>query len=305
MGICDNGILTLFIHGQDALIRALPADLAEANPLSVRPIILAEDNDRLRRLYSDMLESAGFKVMHASDGEKAISLLHKVVHPQLIILDVMMPRLDGIETCARIRKMQGLRPCPILFLTALDNPETILECLNAGGDDYLVKTAPLTEVIERVQYWSRKGTIEEGAERRKKAIRELEAIQSGTSDFSSATVAEDVSNDQAILDQIADFIKSTDGAFTEKEQSFYRFGYLVGLVNSCIKNLNRSDARFNRLVRNLVYKTGFVDRKEIEALLDNYERIVNQSQFQAGWKHGQDVATEISVPTGDAEAAIP
>src|SRR3546814_600944 len=146
--------------------------------MSVRPIILAEDNDKLRRMYSDMLEAAGFAVMGASDGEKAIGLLHKIVNPQLIILDVMMPRLNGIETCARVRKMQGLRPCPILFLSALDNPETLLECLRAGGDDYLVKSAPLSEVVERVQFWARKGSSEDSAERRAKAIRELEAIRS-------------------------------------------------------------------------------------------------------------------------------
>src|SRR3546814_14013243 len=88
----------------------------------------------------------------------------------------MMPRLNGIETCARVRKMQGLRPCPILFLSALDNPETLLECLRAGGDDYLVKSAPLSEVVERVQFWARKGSSADSAERRAKAIRELEAI---------------------------------------------------------------------------------------------------------------------------------
>src|SRR3546814_11117786 len=88
----------------------------------------------------------------------------------------MMPRMDGIETCTRVRKMQGLRPCPILFLTALDNPDTLLECLRAGGDDYLVKSAPLSEVVERVQFWSRKGSSEESAERRAKAIRELESL---------------------------------------------------------------------------------------------------------------------------------
>src|SRR3546814_12046376 len=146
--------------------------------MAVRPIILAEDNDKLRRMYSDMLEAAGFTVMGASDGEKAIGLLHKIVNPQLIILDVMMPRMDGIETCTRVRKMQCLRPCPILFLTALDNPDTLLECLRAGGDDYLVKSAPLSEVVERVQFWSRKGSSEESAERRAKANRALQSMAS-------------------------------------------------------------------------------------------------------------------------------
>src|SRR3546814_12005184 len=84
--------------------------------------------------------------MAVSDGEKAIALLHKVASPQLIILDIMMPRLSGIETCRRMRKMQGQNTCPILFLTALDRPETLLECLLAGGDDYLMKSASVAEI---------------------------------------------------------------------------------------------------------------------------------------------------------------
>src|SRR3546814_1976955 len=69
-----------------------------------------------------------------------------VASPQLIILDIMMPRLSGIETCRRMRKMQGQNTCPILFLTALDRPETLLECLLAGGDDYLMKSASVAEI---------------------------------------------------------------------------------------------------------------------------------------------------------------
>ncbi|WP_422369494.1 response regulator [Pelagibius sp.] len=263
--------------------------------MPVRPIILAEDNDKLRRLYSEMLEAAGFKVMHASDGEKAISLLHKIVNPQLIILDVMMPRLDGIQTCARIRKMQGMNPCPILFLTALDSPETILECLNAGGDDYLVKSAPMAEVVERVQYWSRKGSSDDGAERRKKAIRELESLSDDDPNRGGET-SDGISGENAIIDLIATFINETNEAFTEKEETFYRFGYLVGLVGAYMKQMGRQERRFHRMVRNLVYRTDFIDRKEIDALLENYERIVNQNQFQEGWQHGQNVAADIGVP---------
>src|SRR3546814_7622838 len=90
----------------------------------------------------------------------------------------MMPRMNGIETCSRIRKLQGLSRCPILFLTALDRPETLLECLLAGGDDYLMKTSPLAEILERVQYWSRRGALEDIDQRRERAIAQLEGIRS-------------------------------------------------------------------------------------------------------------------------------
>lgn len=261
--------------------------------MSIRPIILAEDNDKLRRMYSDMLEAAGFKVMGASDGEKAIGLLHKVVNPQLIILDVMMPRMDGIETCTRVRKMQGLRPCPILFLTALDNPDTILECLRAGGDDYLVKSAPLAEVIERVQFWSRKGSSEESSERRMKAIKELESL-TGREAGASTSAVDEVSSDQAAVNQLAAFLNANMSEFSDEDSLHMRFGYVVGLVTSCVEP--DGEGRFNRFLRNLIYKTGFVDRKEVDAMLDNYERIVTQSQFQQGWVRGRGDAPKVGLP---------
>lgn len=262
--------------------------------MSVRPIILAEDNDKLRRMYSDMLEAAGFKVMGASDGEKAIGLLHKIVNPQLIILDVMMPRMDGIETCIRVRKMQGLRPCPILFLTALDNPDTILECLRAGGDDYLVKSAPLTEVVERVQFWSRKGSSEESSERRSKAIKELESLAAKDSSSGGTSALDDACGDQAAVNQLADFINANMSQFGDDDSLLMRFGYVVGLVTSCVEP--DGEGRFNRFLRNLIYKTGFVDRKEVDAMLDNYERIVTQSQFQQGWVRGRGDAPKVGLP---------
>src|SRR3546814_17797251 len=88
----------------------------------------------------------------------------------------MIPRLSGIETCNRIRKMQGQNTCPILFLTALYRPETLLECLLAGGDDYLMKSASVAEIVERVQYWSRRGALVDIDDRRHRAVTQSEAM---------------------------------------------------------------------------------------------------------------------------------
>src|SRR3546814_12780134 len=88
----------------------------------------------------------------------------------------MMPRQSDIETCSRIRKMQVHNTCPILFLTAVDRPETLLECLLAGGDDYLMKSASVAEIVERVQYWSRRGALEDIDDRRSRAVAPLEAM---------------------------------------------------------------------------------------------------------------------------------
>src|SRR3546814_11712903 len=97
--------------------------------------------------------------MAVGDGEKAIALLHTVNNPQLIVLDIMMPRMNGIETCSRIRKLQGLSRCPILFLTALTRPETLLECLLAGGSDYPLTPPTPADLLARVPSWSPRPTL--------------------------------------------------------------------------------------------------------------------------------------------------
>lgn len=271
--------------------------------MSVRIVILAEDNDKLRRLYSDMLDSAGYKVMEASDGEKAIALLHKVANPHLIILDVMMPRLNGIDTCIRMRKMQGLRPCPIVFLTALDTPENILECLQAGADDYLMKSSPMHEFLDRVNYWSHRNSLEDGSARRNNAIKELEFLLSGeTSDIGKSESAE-AGEDQVQLTKIADFINGVADSFGDEDDILLRFGFMVGLVEAVVPGVCKDQDGFSRFLRKLVFKTTIVERKSIEFLLENYQRIVSQSLFQKGWERGRDESPQILGPQDAAAAA--
>ena len=116
-------------------------------------ILFAEDNTVLRKLFGDALESAGYTVIAAADGVEALRFLH-TVKPKLILLDVMMPKLNGIETCKRARKMIGSE-VPIIFLTALDQLSNLHDCISAGGDDYIVKSEGVAVIIQRVAYWLR------------------------------------------------------------------------------------------------------------------------------------------------------
>lgn len=144
--------------------------------MSDRPILLAEDDEKLLRLYSDLLETDGFTVRRASNGAEAIALLREIAQPLLIVLDVVMPVMDGIEACIEIRRIQRDNPSPILFLSNMETPAGILDCLRAGGDDYLVKSGSLAELRTRARYWSRRSALEERNARRLRSIRALEAM---------------------------------------------------------------------------------------------------------------------------------
>jgi DNA-binding response OmpR family regulator len=111
-------------------------------------VMVVDDDANLRRIYHDVLTAHGYSVILAKSGEECLALLHRTV-PKVLVLDIMMPDLDGIETCRRARKMVG-ENMPILFLTAADSMETVRSCLEAGGDDYLMKSGSPAPLVERV-----------------------------------------------------------------------------------------------------------------------------------------------------------
>ncbi len=110
-------------------------------------ILLVDDDGRIRNLLKLYLEKAGFQVSEAENGlEALLSLQH--AQPDLIVLDIMMPVLDGIETCRQIRK---LATTPILLLTARTEVDDKLQGFDCGADDYVEKPFNPQEVVARVR----------------------------------------------------------------------------------------------------------------------------------------------------------
>ncbi|MGE5708459.1 MAG: response regulator transcription factor [Bacteroidota bacterium] len=110
-------------------------------------ILLVEDEADIAAFIATLLKSEGFEVRHETDGQKAFVAAVQDP-PDLIILDRLLPGLDGLELCRRLRKMSDV---PILMLTALDKPPERVEGLNAGADDYLPKPFDLDELIARIR----------------------------------------------------------------------------------------------------------------------------------------------------------
>jgi len=110
--------------------------------------ILAVDDEPLyQHLYKVNLEKEGYDVVTASNGEDALDMVTNR-HPDLVVLDVMMPRLDGITTCERIRQFSNV---PIIIVTARGEENDRVRGLNVGADDYVVKPFSATELIARVR----------------------------------------------------------------------------------------------------------------------------------------------------------
>ena len=111
-------------------------------------ILIIEDETPMRTALKDVIENEGYRAITAADGESG---LKRAVEekPDLILLDVMMPRLDGYEVCAELRRLAN--PVPILMLTAKGQVEDRVSGLDAGADDYLVKPFSTEELLARVR----------------------------------------------------------------------------------------------------------------------------------------------------------
>jgi len=133
-----------------------------------RFILLVDDDDKQRKLLRDVLTHHGHTVYAVSGAEEALSFLYSSV-PSVILLDIMMPVMNGIELCRQIRKRIGDK-MPIIFITAVNQLGTIRAALEAGGDDFIVKGAPLSEVMAKLDPWLKAPSLRKDPNQRRKVL---------------------------------------------------------------------------------------------------------------------------------------
>ena len=112
-------------------------------------VLLVDDTPDTLRMLIDALEGAGFTALVARDGEGALQLLERV-EPDVMLLDAVMPGMDGFELCTRIKAQDRFVTTPVLFMTGLSDTEHVLKGLGAGGVDYVVKPIRPDELIARI-----------------------------------------------------------------------------------------------------------------------------------------------------------
>ncbi|HLD27510.1 MAG TPA: response regulator [Patescibacteria group bacterium] len=114
-------------------------------------ILIVEDDNFLMGMYCSKLELEGFKVASASDGDKALRLVKKEL-PDIILLDLMLPKKDGFEVLAELKKDERTKGIPVIILTNLGQKEDIDKCFKLGAEDYLIKAHFIpSEVIAKIK----------------------------------------------------------------------------------------------------------------------------------------------------------
>ena len=121
-------------------------------------ILVVDDEPRYVRLMEANLTSEGYHVLKASNGQEAVEVVDKH-HPDLVLLDVMMPVLSGFEACERIREFSNV---PVIMVTAKGDEQDRVKGLDVGADDYIVKPYSATELLARVRAVLRRAQLSGG-----------------------------------------------------------------------------------------------------------------------------------------------
>ncbi len=116
----------------------------------MKHILVVDDEIGALTLIGIMLERGGFNVIKAKDANAALAELEKAT-PDLIILDVMMPGMDGIELCRVIRNRAATRSTPVLILSARGDAESVMRGMDAGANDYLPKPILHHDLVDKVR----------------------------------------------------------------------------------------------------------------------------------------------------------
>ena len=122
-------------------------------------ILAVDDEPDLRSLLRILLKNRGYEVLEAASGQEAVELVRSEPHIDLVIMDIMMPGLNGVQACAEIRKFSTV---PMLFLTAKSQLADKAEAYASGGDDYLAKPFSQNELMMKVESLTRRYRVYKG-----------------------------------------------------------------------------------------------------------------------------------------------
>jgi DNA-binding response OmpR family regulator len=196
-------------------------------------ILIAEDHYVSRHLLERNLSNWGFQVTTAEDREAAVRVLESDAAPPLAIIDWMMPKLDGLEVCRRIRAQTGRPYIYLVLLTAKSHKEEIATGLEAGADDYVIKPFDPDELRARLKVGQRVVELERQLAKR---VNELETALSDVSKLKRllpiCMYCKSVRDDKDYWHEIEEYIHTETGA-----------DFSHGICPACMEKLHKTGAK--------------------------------------------------------------
>lgn len=207
-------------------------------------VLIVDDDEDTRKIVASAVERQQYTPIEAIDGEHAINLC-KETSPDLVVLDIMMPKKDGIEVCKELREQLVLVHLPILMLTARDDVKDKVKALDAGADDYLTKPFDLSELTARMNALLRVRELNLELYDKNEKLAELQ---------------------QTIIDQERQIITNQLAGATA-----HNFGQpLAAIMLNChlLENVNPEDERFQIAVKSIVN-----DSRRMKEMLEKLKNI--------------------------------
>ncbi len=128
----------------------LSAMTSRLNSIRSKTVLIAEDDDQLAQIVAEALEEEGFRTQRASDGISALNAILET-RPDVILLDLMLPRLQGYDICGMVRKTNAVHQIPIVVISGRSTLQDRLRAFELGADDYVIKPFELDELLARVE----------------------------------------------------------------------------------------------------------------------------------------------------------
>ncbi|MBI1776248.1 MAG: response regulator [Proteobacteria bacterium] len=274
-------------------------------------ILLIEDDALQQRFYSGTLQAAGYSVVACNSGEEAPKLcdLHA---PRLLVLDINLPGITGIETCKRIRR-EHVGTAPIIFVTAVDKLEILRECIEVGGDDFMVKGADIKSYLERVGYWMHRrclSAMERNGILRKVTAKidaapeaEIQPAPPGPSHPAMEPVGtvkpthplvepqpthtpirQEAASPSAVASMVAFIDEARSGAPADfgrdVKERFTLLGYASGVVNAFANTSLEAKLRFAEHLRSVLGGARLMTESEIDAAIERWYRLYDVPVFR-------------------------
>jgi len=260
-------------------------------------IIVVDDDPTVRKLYDDFLSVHGYTVLVAKGGAEALKLLHNCT-PKVLILDISMPSMDGIEACKQIRRIHG-SDIPIVFLTASNDIERLRACMHAGGDDYLIKSGNLDAVLERIRFWSAAPNRLEVRKRRAEVIREV--------DHTAARIEQEINlmnGKSQKIDRMSRLMATAqahadEARLTGKDNKLYIIGYASGIVNHWAETQLGVKARYMDYLQAALSGSNLLRRGDIREVMENFDRISEAALFKTARLRARDDCQGVEVMSDD------
>jgi CheY-like chemotaxis protein len=148
---CEQAVHTLLQVYPEGLVRRMLPVFEEAMQPDVAPprILVVDDKGVIRMLIRRYLEDAGYGVLEASDGEEALRLLKKE-SVDLVLLDIMMPKMDGMEFCRQLREQPDRKGLPVIMCTAKGQRKDVVDAIKTGASDYIIKPFTKDVLLEKI-----------------------------------------------------------------------------------------------------------------------------------------------------------